>query len=114
MIRRLITAFAAVMGTVGFFVGLLVIVGACSATVAVLGQASPTAVGIIFAMSAFSLVQCGAILVAQHEDEKRAHHRDEALHLKLDGLIKGVDTVDDALIGIEKEIDDAPSQGPLA
>lgn len=104
--RRPIIAFASFMGTTTCYWLTLMALALCTAAVMILGQSSPTAVSLIYGLSVFSIIQASTILVAQHAGEMEARRRDEAMHLKLDSLLRGVDKADNRLIGIEQAVDE--------
>ena len=103
-LRRPIVRFAKAMGSTTFYAATMVALAVSVAVVVVMGQSSPIAIGIILAMSAFSIIQGSTILVEQRQSSEVARQRDEAMHAKLDSLLHGVKDADDALIGIEQKI----------
>lgn len=104
-VKSSIIRFAAFMGSASFYVLTIVALIACTISVAILGQSSPTAFGLIYGLSAFSILQASTILVEQRASSDIARRRDEALHTKIDGVIKAIDKADDHLIGIEREVE---------
>ena len=61
-------------------------------------------------LSILAILQTGGVLVEQRQSAETARRRDEAMHLKLDSLLHGVDKADDALAGIEKQVEETLTQ----
>ena len=61
-------------------------------------------------LSILALAITSAILYVGETREGIAHRRDEAMHAKLDSLLRGVKDADDNLAGIEQKVEEQASR----
>ena len=97
--ERSVTLFAD-----SFMVLLLVLLSVGSA---VFSLAARTELAVTLFLSILALALTSAILYVGEQRERRATVRDEAMHAKLDSLLRGVADADERLAGSERERDAA-------